>query len=454
MPLNSSIQVGTDGAASKGTARFQEVKQRVHRTLLETLNLNEASRLGTEQLQRECVVRVDRLLGEQGNPLSAIEKSRLVREVMDDIFGLGPIEELLRDPTVTDVLVNGANQVYVEREGRLSLTDASFRDDDHVIQIIQRIAAQVGRRIDESSPMLDARLMDGSRVNAIIHPLALDGPAVSIRRFGAQPIDIVRLLQLEAITEEMVQFLQACVRSRLNVLISGGTDSGKTTLLNVLSKWIPSTERVVTIEDAAELQLQRDHVVRLETRPPNIEGHGQVTQRDLLRNSLRMRPDRIIIGEVRGAEALDMLQAMNTGHDGSMTTVHANNTRDALRRVENMVTMAGLNFPVKVIRQQMSSALNLVVQLARLTGGRRRLISVSEVAGMEGDVISLQNVFEYRQSGVGPDGHAMGHFEACGVRPRVLERLQSEGFDLPARLFERRRLTTESTINKNPSHAQ
>ena len=421
-----------------GASNLLDIRTRVHRRLLETLDLNEARRLPVEQLHAECSRRVDSLLNDQGTPLSAPEKRQLLRDVMDEIFGLGPLEEFLRDPTISDILVNGPGKVYIERAGRLEPTDASFRDDAHLMHVIQRIAARVGRRIDESSPMLDARLVDGSRVNAIIPPLALDGPTLSIRRFGAMPIEIGTLLQLRALTEEMTQFLQACVKSSMNILISGGTGSGKTTLLNVLSKWIPGDERVVTIEDAAELKLQREHVVRLETRPPNIEGKGEVTQRDLLRNSLRMRPDRIIIGEVRGAEALDMLQAMNTGHEGSMTTVHANNSRDALSRVENMVSMAGLPFPVKVIRQQMSSALNMVVHLARLTGGKRRLTSISEVAGMEGDVICLQDIFMFRQSGVSKDGVATGQFEACGVRPRLLERLASEGFDLPGRLFERR----------------
>ena len=419
-----------------------DIRSRVHRRLLETLDLNEARRLPVEQLHAECSRRVDALLNEQGTPLSGPEKRQLLRDVMDEIFGLGPLEEFLRDPSISDILVNGAKKIYIERAGRLEATDISFRDDAHLMHVIQRIASKVGRRIDESSPMLDARLIDGSRVNAIIPPLALEGPTVSIRRFGAAPIEIGTLLQLRALTEEMAQFLQACVKSALNTLISGGTGSGKTTLLNVLSKWIPNDERVITIEDAAELKLQREHVVRLETRPPNIEGRGEVTQRDLLRNSLRMRPDRIIIGEVRGAEALDMLQAMNTGHEGSMTTVHANNSRDALSRVENMVSMAGLPFPVRVIRQQMASALNVVVHLARLTGGRRRVVSVSEVTGMEGDVICLQDIFVFRQTGVSQSGHALGQFEACGVRPRIVERLAAEGFELPAKLYERRVIET------------
>jgi pilus assembly protein CpaF len=426
------------GKSVAGGTGLQEIRVRVHRRLLETLDLNEARRMPVEQLHAECSRRVDELLNEQGTPLSAPEKRQLLRDVMDEIFGLGPLEEFLRDPSISDILANGPHRVYIERYGRIEETDAQFRDDAHMMHVIQRIAARVGRRIDEGSPMLDARLQDGSRVNAIIPPLALDGPALSIRRFGATPIEIDTLLQLHALTTEMAQFLEACVKSRLNILISGGTGSGKTTMLNVLSKWIPATERVVTIEDAAELKMQREHVVRLETRPQNIEGRGEVTQRDLLRNSLRMRPDRIIIGEVRGAESLDMLQAMNTGHEGSMTTVHSNGPRDAMGRIENMVSMAGLNFPVRVIRQQMTSALNIVIHLDRLTGGKRRLVYIAEVTGMEGDVICLQDLFLFRQAGISPDGHAKGQFEACGVRPRVLDRLIAEGADLPHTLFERR----------------
>ncbi len=422
----------------------EDIKTTVHRRLLETIDLAEAKRIPREQLQRECSRRVDALLNEQGRPLSAPEKQHLLRQVMDEVFGLGPLEDLLRDDTVTDILVNGSGQVYVERFGQLEATDAKFRDDAHVVTVIQRIAGRIGRRIDESSPMLDARLADGSRVNAIIPPLALDGPAMSIRRFGVQPIGVQDLLRLESIVDPVVQFLEACVHSKLNVLMSGGTGSGKTTMLNVLSRWIPLGERVVTIEDAAELKLQRDHVVRLETRPANVEGKGQVTQRDLLRNSLRMRPDRIIIGEVRGAEALDMLQAMNTGHEGSMTTVHANNTRDAVRRIENMVSMAGLNFPVRAIREQIASALNIVVQLNRLTGGRRKLISVAEVTGMEGETVCLQDIFRFEQTGLDEDGRAKGEFVACGVRPQILDRIEAEGIELPENLFHRRIIPTSS----------
>jgi pilus assembly protein CpaF len=417
---------------------FDAIKGRVHNTLLETLDLNEAQRIPVDQLQRECSRRIDTLLTEQHCPLSAPERQRLLRGVLDEVFGLGPIEEFLRDPAVCDVLVNGPKLIYIERDGVLERTNASFRDDKHLLQVIQRIAARVGRRIDESSPMLDARLLDGSRVNAVIPPLALDGPAMSVRRFGTVPIDVERLIELNSIAAEMVQFLKGAVRSRVNILISGGTGTGKTTLLNVLSKWIPERERVVTIEDAAELQLPREHVVRLETRPPNMEGKGEVTQRELLRNSLRMRPDRIIIGEVRGAETFDMLQAMNTGHEGSMTTVHANNPRDALRRIENMVSMAGLNYPIKVIREQIASALHLLIHLGRATGGRRKIVAISEITGMEGDAVCLQELFRMKQLGIDADGHAKVQFEACGVRPQLLDRLSEEGTNLDADLFRRR----------------
>jgi pilus assembly protein CpaF len=419
----------------------QELKTRMHRKLLDAIDFSEARKLPQEQLHLECSKRLDMLLSEERCPLSAPERRQLLRDLLDEIFGLGPLEEILRDPGVSDILANGPRQIYVEKEGRLSLLqNISFRDDDHMVQVIQRIGAQIGRRIDESSPMLDARLQDGSRVNAIIPPLALDGPALSIRRFGTVPIDVERLVQLDAMTREMALFLEACVKSRTNILLAGGTGAGKTTLLNVLSKWIPMGERVITIEDAAELKLQRDHVVRLETRPPNIEGKGEITQRELLRNTLRMRPDRIIIGEVRGAEALDMMQAMNTGHEGSMTTVHANTVRDAIRRVENMISMAGLNFPVVAIRQQMASAINLVTHVGRLTGGRRKVLSIGEITGMEGDTICLQEIFRFVQTGVGPDGHAKGHFESCGVRPRLLERIQAHGIQMSPELFQRRML--------------
>ena len=423
----------------------QGIRTRVHRKLLETLDLAQARRMPPEELRRECSRRADALLAEEQWPLSAPEKKQLVREVMDLVFGLGPLEEFFRDDTISDILVNGPKQIYIERRGLLSSTDATFRDDQHLLQSIQRIAAGVGRRIDESSPMLDARLADGSRVNAIIPPLALDGPMLSIRRFGSIPIDEEQLHALGTWTREMSMFLRSCVRCKMNILISGGTGTGKTTLLNAMSKWIPSDERVVTIEDAAELQLQRDHVVRLETRPPNIEGKGEVTQRELLRNTLRMRPDRIIIGEVRGPEALDMLQAMNTGHEGSMTTVHANNPRDALGRLENMVSMTGFNLSINVIREQMASALNVLVHLGRMRGGRRKLVTVSEITGMEQDVICLQDLFKFTQTGVTEEGHAEGYFEVCGVRPMLLHRIEAMGETLPPRMFQSRKLHVGGT---------
>ncbi|HKQ49940.1 MAG TPA: CpaF family protein [Phycisphaerae bacterium] len=416
---------------------LHKVKANVHRRLLEILDLVEANRMSVEELRTECSRRVDQLLNEQRCPLSAPEKRRLVQDVIDDIFGLGPLEDLLRDPAISDILVNGPQKVYVEREGRLQRTDLSFRDDAHVMLVIQRIAIKVGRRIDESSPMLDARLLDGSRVNAIIPPLSLSGPCLSIRRFGTIPIDTNELLRYESVTEEMLMFLQACVQCKVNILISGGTGAGKTTMLNVLAKAIPASERIITIEDAAELRLPHEHVITLEARPPNIEGRGEVTPRDLLRNCLRMRPDRIVIGEVRGAEALDMLQAMNTGHEGSMTTVHANNPRDALRRIENMVSMAGLNYPVDVIRHQIASALHVLLHVARLTGGRRKIVSLAEITGIESGTILLHDLFTFTQRGVDAQGHAKGEFERRGVRPQLLERLEAAGVTLPPEIFMR-----------------
>jgi pilus assembly protein CpaF len=414
-----------------------ELKARVHQRLVESLDLTAAQRLPVQELRDECLRRVDGLLSETQTPLTTSEKQLLLREVMDEIFGLGPLEELMRDPAVTDILVNGHAQLSVERGGRLELTSTRFRDDKHVLQVIQRIAAGVGRRIDESSPMLDARLADGSRVNAIIPPLALGGPAMSVRRFAGVRIDADRMVEIGSWTRDMSRFLEAAVRCRANILVAGGTGTGKTTLLNVLSKWIPPGERVITIEDAAELNLQRGHVVALETRPPNIEGKGEVTQRELLKNTLRMRPDRILIGEVRGAECLDMLQAMNTGHEGSMTTVHANSPRDALRRLENMVAMSGMNWPVHVIRDQMANTLDLVVHAQRMTGGRRRVTSIVEVCGMEREVILTQEIFRFHQDGVDKEGHATGQFEGCGVRPRLLDRMLREGLDVPPTIFSK-----------------
>lgn len=429
------------GAGPMKGNSVESVKANVRQRLLEAMDLNAARAMAPEKLHEECSNRVDALLNEQSCPLSAPEKTQLLREVMDEIFGFGPLEEFLRDPTISDILVNGCESVYVERNGLLQKEEPKFRDNDQLVQIIQRIAAQVGRRVDESVPMLDARLKDGSRVNAIIPPLALDGPALSIRRFGTVEVEVNSLVEKGSLTREMAAFLQACVHCKFNTILSGGTGTGKTTQLNLLSKWIPDGERVVTIEDAAELQLQRDHVVRLETRPPNIEGRGAITQRDLLKNALSMRPDRIIIGEVRGGEALDMLQAMNTGHEGSMTTIHANNPRDAFSRIESMVTMSGVNFPMSAIRQQIVSALDILVQLGRLTGGVRKLVSISEVTGMEGDMVLLQDIFRFVQTGVTEDNVADGYFEACGVRPQCYSRFEAEGIRFPPDFFMQRRLS-------------
>lgn len=448
MDSKSNKEFGPDVNGHRTSATWQRIKAAVHQKLLTILDLHEARQVSAEQLREECLNKVDSLLNEQNYPLSIPEKQQLLNEVMDEVFGFGPLEQFLRDPSISDILVNGPHQIYIEREGRLELTDVSFLDDKHLMRVISRIGTNVGRRIDESMPMLDARLPDGSRVNAIIPPLALGGPTLSVRRFGADPIDIHRLLELTSLTKEMAFFLQACVQCKMNILVAGGTGTGKTTLLNALSKWIPSGERVVSIEDTAELQLQRDHVVRLETRPPNIEGRGEITQRDLLRNSLRMRPDRIIIGEVRGEETLDMLQAMNTGHEGSMTTVHANNPRDALRRLENMVSMAGINYPVHAIREQISSALNVLVHLGRITGGGRKVTNIVEITGTEGDIICLHDIFRFSQLGVDGDGNAYGQFESCGVRPHLVHRLKAEGIDIPPALFRRRVLVQSDSASR------
>jgi len=417
---------------------LQKIKAAVHKELIGVLDLNKAQKVPVEQLRQECFNKVGHLIDEQKYPLSGPEKQQLLHEVMDEVFGLGPLGVLLREPNISDILANGPHNIYIERNGRLEHTDLTFLDDKHMMRVIHRIGASVGRRIDESTPMLDARLPDGSRVNAIIPPLAIDGPALSIRRFGTNPVDINKLLELMSLTEDMAFFLEACVQCKINILVSGGTGSGKTTLLNALSRWIPEGERVVTIEDAAELQLQREHVVRLETRPPNIEGTGTVTQRDLLRNSLRMRPDRIIIGEVRGSETIDMLQAMNTGHEGSMTTIHANSPRDALRRLENMVSMAGINYPVAAIREQISSALDVLIHLERMIGGKRRVVKISEITGMESNTICLHDLFAFNQTGIDDEGNAQGHFETCGIRPRLLHRLTTRGIDMPQDMFRRR----------------
>jgi pilus assembly protein CpaF len=419
---------------------FQRIKAQLHHQLVTGMDLSILGQLNREQLRHEVRRVADLLCARGSSLLNRQERERLVGEVLDETFGLGPLEPLLKDPAITDILINGPKTVYVERGGQLERTDVSFMDSKHLINVIQRIVSQAGRRVDETSPMVDSRLPDGSRVNAIIPPLALDGAMVSIRRFGVQPIQAKDLLAKKAWTQEIWDFLAACVQARLNVLVSGGTGSGKTTLLNVLSAFIPERERVVTIEDAAELRLQQPHVGRLETRPANVEGAGEVTTRDLVRNALRMRPDRIVIGECRGEEALDMLQAMNTGHEGSLTTVHANDTREALSRLEIMVGMAGLELPIWVIRRQIASAVHLVVQVSRLLGGERKIVKVSEVVGLEGDNFTMHDVFAFKQTGVDARQVAQGYFHATGVRPRCLERLSAFGAALPPDLFERRML--------------
>jgi len=424
--------------------QFQELKTRIHRKMVDRLDLSNIEGLDKDDLRKQIRAVVGELCDEENALLNYQERERLMSEVLDETFGLGPLEVLLADPTITDILVNGPHQIYIERKGRLEKTEVSFKDNTHLLHIIDKIVSKIGRRCDEVSPMVDARLQDGSRVNAIIPPLALDGPALSIRRFGSDPVRIQDLLDFKSITPEMVDFLSACVKAKLNIMIVGGTGSGKTTLLNNLSSFIPTSERIVTIEDAAELILQQPHVVRLETRPPNIEGKGQIMQRDLLRNCLRMRPDRIIVGEVRGSEALDMLQAMNTGHEGSMTTIHANSTRDALSRLETMVTMAGFELPVVTIRQQFASAVNVIVQASRLTGGRRRVMSISEVLGMEGDMVTMQELFCYKQEGVTAKGNAYGSFWSSGIRPTFLEHLESAGVGVSAGMFERQSLLSDA----------
>jgi pilus assembly protein CpaF len=415
---------------------FQEMKSRLHRAVINRMDLTKLGQLEPEQLRSEVSRLAEELLHIESTPLSTAERERLVEDVRHELFGLGPLEPLLADPAVCDILINSPYNIYVERHGKLERSDVTFKDNEHLMRVIERIVSSVGRRIDESSPMVDARLKDGSRVNAIIPPLALDGPVMSIRRFGADPLRIDALVEKNALTRDMADMFQMCVHARLNVLISGGTGAGKTTLLNALSAYIPENQRIVTIEDSAELQLQQPHVVRLETRPPNIEGKGEITQRDLVRNALRMRPDRVVIGEVRGGEAIDMLQAMNTGHDGSLTTVHANTPRDALSRIETMIQMTGMRLSEKAMRAQIASAINLVIQAARLSDGTRRVTSISEITGMEGDIITMQEIFHFERRGVDKDGHVIGQFKATGVRPRFAERLKQYGMQLPRVFFE------------------
>jgi pilus assembly protein CpaF len=417
-------------------SQYQQIKADLHRRILDKLNLERLDRIPDHMAREEVLALIRSSISTHTVPLSSAERERLSREILDEIFGLGPLERLLEDPSISDILVNRHDQIYVERQGKLERIPLTFRDDQHLIQIIDRIVSRVGRRVDESSPMVDARLPDGSRVNAIIPPLAVDGPCLSIRRFGRDPLTEHDLIQNKTLTAEMAELLGAMVKGRLNILISGGTGAGKTTLLNVLSAHIPNTERIVTIEDAAELQMKQEHVVRLETRTPNIEGQGAVRQRQLLINSLRMRPDRIVIGEVRGEEAFDMLQAMNTGHEGSLTTVHANTVRDALSRVESMVSMANLSMPEKAIRHQIASAIHGVLQIARLSDGSRRLMSISEVTGLEGDMITMQEIFAFERKGLTATGEIRGAFRSSGIRPRFAERLAAAGYPLRMSLFE------------------
>jgi pilus assembly protein CpaF len=438
-------KAAADAAATNGAAggisdaanlhALQQIKGRIHRRLLERLNLSNLDRLDRQQVAEAIRKVVHDLITQESLPLNFEERDLVVNQVLDEIFGLGPLEPLIQDPEISDILVNTYKQVFIERHGRLEKTDVIFQDDRHLLQVIDRIVSAVGRRIDDSSPMVDARLPDGSRVNAIIKPLALDGPHLSIRKFKRDALSGEDLLRTESLTEPMLELLKAVVKARLNVLISGGTGAGKTTLLNIMSSYIPPNERVLTIEDSAELQLKQPHVVRLETRPANIEGSGEVPQRLLLVNALRMRPDRIIMGECRGAEAIDMLQAMNTGHDGSITTLHANTPRDALSRLETMISMANLDLPERAMRQQIASAINVVIQVSRMSDGTRKVMQLSEIVGMEGDIITMQDIFVYEREGIGPDDKVIGHFRATGIRPRFSERLKAYGIDLSTLLF-------------------
>src|SRR5690348_12430709 len=417
-------------------SEYQQVKSDLHRKILDRLNLEKLGRTPSDTAREEVLILIRGSVNSEAVPLSFAERERLAREILDEIFGLGPLEPLLKDPTISDILVNRFDRVYIERNGKLELTGLSFKDDQHLMQIIDRIVSKVGRRVDESSPMVDARLIDGSRVNAVIPPLAIDGPCLSIRRFGRDPLTARNMIENKTLTEPMLELLSSMVKGKLNVLISGGTGAGKTTLLNVLSGYIPSTERIVTIEDAAELQLKQEHVVRLETRAPNIEGKGAVRQRQLVINSLRMRPDRIVVGEVRGEEAFDMLQAMNTGHEGSLTTVHANSPRDALARLESMFSMANLNLPERAMRHQIASAIHAVVQVSRLSDGTRKVMTISEVTGMEDETIALQQIFEFERVGIDESGKVRGHFRATGIRPKFADRLATGGCRLRPAIFE------------------
>ena len=432
----AQVPVKTPQAILAASSPYQELKSRIHHKLLDRVDLSVMESLSPDRLQEELKVLVERLLTEETLAINDAEHKSLVRDIQHEVLGLGPIENLLADPTVSDILVNTHRQVYVEREGKLEITDVRFENDAHLMKIIDKIVSGIGRRVDESSPMVDARLPDGSRVNAIIPPLAIDGPILSIRRFAVTPLTMEDIIRGKSLTPAMAEILGGLIKAKVNLLISGGTGTGKTTLLNILSSNIPTSERIITIEDAAELQLQQPHVVRLETRPPNIEGKGEVPQRALVRNSLRMRPDRIILGEVRGAEALDMLQAMNTGHEGSMASVHANTPRDALTRLENMVGMTGLNLPSKATRQQISSAITAVIHVSRLSDGKRKVTSIQEITGMEGDIVTMQEIFTFEQTGVAPDGTVLGSFRATGIRPKFIDRLLTRGVKISDNIFD------------------
>src|SRR5882724_1691180 len=439
---NNSQGGGQSMASAAGVAAanksFEDLKRHIHGKLVEKLDFTRVKDLQSDALRKDIRRVIEHLCDTENPLLNRMERERLIDEILDETLGFGPLEALLKDPTISDILINGPHNIFVERRGKLEKTEIKFRDNDHLLQIIDRIVSKVGRRVDETSPMVDARLPDGSRVNAIIPPLALDGPSMSIRRFGANPLKLEDLLNYKAFTPEMAMLLEACIKARLNILISGGTGCGKTTLLNTLSSFIPGDERVITIEDAAELQLQQEHVVRLETRPPNIEGKGAVSTRDCVRNALRMRPERIIIGEVRGSEALDMLQAMNTGHGGSLATLHANTPREALTRLETMIMMGGFELPIKAMRQQVSSAIDLIIQANRLQGGPRKITSITEVMNMEQDIIIMQEIFRYKQLGIDQNGRTFGQFEATGVRPTFVTRLEAAGIKLPSNMFAER----------------
>ncbi len=433
-PPAEALNAAASSAAS--SANYYVLKKQLHHRLLARMDLSSIESLSTEQLQSQLSTTLWALLQEEALPLNEQEKVRLVSDLKNEIMGLGPLEPLMADSSISEIMVNGHQHVYVERNGRIELTDSRFNDDAHLMKIIDKIVSRVGRRIDESSPMADARLPDGSRVNAIIPPLALDGPSLTIRRFSVVPLQMNDLLRKNALTPAMAELLSALVRVKCNIVISGGTGSGKTTLLNILSSYIPHNERIITIEDTAELQLQQSHVIRLETRPPNIEGKGEISMRSLVKNTLRMRPDRIVLGEVRGGEVIDMLQAMNTGHDGSLTTIHANTPRDALGRLENLVGMGGINLPIKALRQLISSSIHLMVQASRLSDGSRRITSIQEISGMEGDVITTQEIFLFERTGTGPDGAVLGRFRATGVRPRMAQKIETYGIKLSEGLFD------------------